>query len=117
MKPTVRLDADGYPTEEFLTWLETCEYPEAALRAAQEAWRWPAVNTLTEAEAALLGPLEHGDVPYRFATGGWSGNESIVRALCANCLTFYTWWMSVRGGLHIFVLPAHWRNDNEDTEV
>lgn len=114
MKPLERLDADGYPTEEFLTWLEEGQRPQAALNAAKEAWRWSAENILTDAEAAIIGPLEHGDVPYRFATGGWSGNEDIIRALQVNFLTFYTWRMSVRGGLHIFVLPARWRNDKED---
>src|SRR5699024_6683836 len=111
MKSKVSFDTDGYPTEEFLTWLKECQRPEDALNAAQEAWRWPADNPLTDAEAAIIGPLEDGDLPYRFATGGWSGNEAIIHALRANLFTLYTWRMSMRGGLHIFVLPVHWRTE------
>ena len=43
---------------------------------------------------------------YRFATGGWSGNESIIEALTENHIFWMSCWESShRGGLYWFVLP------------
>jgi hypothetical protein len=43
----------------------------------------------------------------RLATGGWSGNESILAALDKNVMFgMLCWQMSKRGGLHIYKIPA-----------
>lgn len=45
---------------------------------------------------------------YRFATGGWSGNESLIEALGENKVFWIScWYSSTRGGLHIFKLPKY----------
>ena len=42
----------------------------------------------------------------RLATGGWSGNEDILKALDKNFMFGMTCWeMSKRGGLHIYKVP------------
>lgn len=43
-----------------------------------------------------------GDV-YRLATGGWSGNEDVIRAMQANHMFWIFYWdLSQRGGYYIF---------------
>jgi len=43
---------------------------------------------------------------YRFATGGWSGNEDIIEAMQANMGCWMsTWRSSHRGGLYKFQIP------------
>lgn len=42
----------------------------------------------------------------RLATGGWSGNESIVSAVDSNMFGFSCWQKSERGGLHVYKIPA-----------
>jgi len=45
---------------------------------------------------------------YRFATGGWSANESIIYAMRKNHIAYaLTWRLSGRGGLHIFSYSVH----------
>jgi hypothetical protein len=47
---------------------------------------------------------------YCFATGGWSGNESIMDALAQNHM-FWTlcWQLSERGGYYEFEIPEAFR--------
>lgn len=49
---------------------------------------------------------------YRFATGGWSGNEDMIGALRSNHLAWaMTWQASKRGGLHIFQIPENLKGE------
>ncbi len=51
--------------------------------------------------------LPDGRERIRIATGGWSGNESIIAALGNNPIigVFY-WQLSARGGLEIYIIPG-----------
>jgi hypothetical protein len=56
------------------------------------------------------GPRDNGR--YRFATGGWSGNEDLISALEGNGAAWILAWQeSRRGGLHIFQIPEHLKGE------
>ncbi len=109
MSPT--FDRDGYPTDEILNAIEHAARPAEALDMARAAWHWPefAHETLRAAEYALVSVGESEPHRYaRFATGGWSGNESIIGALNRNVMVrALCWRVSARGGLHIYEYPIH----------
>lgn len=97
-------DSDGYPTEQELMRLETWDTKTKqdridCLRYAASLWHWPDM-------AYEVGGTDdvYGDCTYfRFATGGWSGNESIMASLSANSMLWiFCWHMSKRGGLTVF---------------
>lgn len=81
------LDEDGYPTEEALKriakWPHT-DWP-GLLEFTQPLWNYPD-RWWTE-----------GDVLH-LSTGGWSGNEDIIRALEANRFFWAICWISSRRG-------------------
>jgi hypothetical protein len=101
---------DGaYPSEETLARIEVAEAREALL-LAERAWHYDgwATRTLRPEELAVVtSGGSDGDEEYiRFATGGWSGNESIIGALRKNFMVqAMCWQMSARGGLFIYEMP------------
>ena len=99
-------DKDGYPTARTLRVI--AEWPLRDLRGLMEficrAWNWAhmATREISNAEREIIGVESAGNF-YRFATGGWSGNEELMGALERNRMAYsLTWCMSARGGLHIF---------------
>ena len=109
---TPTFDADGYPTEETLTYIaEFTDFTrfDELLDFIKAAWHWPdfAHHDLQPHEAAIL-HAELGEKFLRLATGGWSGNESLVAALEENrLLGAFCWRLSAVGGLHIYRYPPH----------
>jgi len=90
------LDRDGYPTEEALARLSAWPHTdlEGWLEYARALWYYPEAATVLDGKR------------YRFATGGWSGNEDVIRAMSANAvLWLLAWESSSRGGLYLFSLP------------
>ena len=114
-------DRDGYPSDETLDRIERWTVAQQRVpfgsRSASldgvrkcldfvvEAWdtRYGSVHrTLIDIEQAFLAPTAN-ETFIRFATGGWSGNESLIHALQRNWMVHgLTWVMSRRGGLHIY---------------
>lgn len=113
------LDEDGYPTEEALRRLEDwpSEDVNAALDFMQSLWHWGdewCHHELTAHEGYVV----HADPDDKFlrcATGGWSGNESLIAAFEGRHIDHadkdrwinakmrrMTWRLSSRGGLHIY---------------
>lgn len=92
-------DEDGYPTEEVLKHISTVRLDQShkeMLDLVKNMWYYPDFVKVYE---------EEGDTYYRFATGGWSGNESLVNALQQNLLFWgMCWEMSKKGGVHVFKL-------------
>jgi hypothetical protein len=88
------LDEDGYPTDAALKRITEWPWNDilAMLVFARALWHWPSYWT------------QDGD-KLSIATGGWSGNESIVVALRKN-VGFWamTWESSHRSGLYVFDL-------------
>lgn len=90
------LDGDGYPTEAALSHIAKWDPndPQACLDFVRSLWCYPDYVT------------SNGDM-YRFATGGWSGNESLIGALQENVSIWSLCWMSSqRGGVHCFSVTA-----------
>jgi hypothetical protein len=99
-------DADGYPTEDTLEAITRWPYQDVngCLDFCRQAWHWPdfTSDVLTPCEAAVV-RADPDERFARFATGGWSGNEDIIRALKANKpVWMFTWRFSAAGGLFIF---------------
>jgi hypothetical protein len=87
-----------YPTNEELKKIREwdCSTYDKSVALADyvcKLWYWGhPFSTLTGKKVKTL----------RLATGGWSGNESIISALDRNFLFNRFWIMSKRGGLHIY---------------
>ena len=87
----------GYPSEETLEAIRTWPSMDrpGLLEFVREAWD-------TDYGTAEYQPIESG-FRYRFVTGGWSGNESLIDALEDNWFAWTTMWqLSARGGLFEF---------------
>jgi hypothetical protein len=101
---------DGeYPTDAALQRLEVWPYRDAAgaLDFVKAIWHWPdfASHDISAHEAAIL-HANPGEKYLRLATGGWSGNESIVHALDRNVMIHaIAWRLRAFGGLHIYQYP------------
>ena len=91
----IELDKDGYPTDETL-----------GLIAGYKG----SYSKLMSEIAFLFGSygkcVADGN-KWKIATGGWSGNESIISALKGNNMFWLTcWYMSKRGGYYEFICKA-----------
>lgn len=101
MEPT--FDADGYPTVETLETIANWEIKSNAdIRAlysyCRSAWRWP--NMFGCPTIEFYGASNW----ISCATGGWSGNESIISALERNLVFWGLCWLrSERGGSYRFL--------------
>lgn len=94
-QPHPTFDADGYPTDETESAIRTWDFRDAAdwLEYVSESWNQD------------YGRLWHQDGKLHLATGGWSGNESIVRAMRKNYILWSMLWESShRGGLEVLRL-------------
>ena len=88
------LDEDGYPTEEFLTTIETWDWKngfEALLDYALKGHIYPTYWEKEDREDHWL---------YSVSTGGWSGNEAILCALRANTMFWMQCWLQSKRGGH-----------------
>jgi hypothetical protein len=96
-------DRDGYPTEETLEAIE--KWPVETIKEVfpfiAAAWYYP--DCAREMRSGL----------WVFATGGWSGNESLMRAfeknICSFSIGFYS--LYVPGGLWIFALESEAKDE------
>ena len=89
-------DADGYPTEDTL----------------REIREWSPERGYSELLAFMRAACRYPDCwrqrgrTHRVATGGWSGNEELIRALRENHIAWAVlWWESKRGGGYTFKAP------------
>lgn len=99
-------DENGYPDEATLDAIEHWPHTDTAglvafARAAfdEDYGRW-SHTTRIDSDGKEIPCLE-------IATGGWSGNESVVSALRQNHVFHGLYWESShRGGLHVYNYPA-----------
>lgn len=92
------LDDDGYPTDEALRRVKRwpADEPAGVLDFMRELWNF-----------REWGWHQHGDT-HHVSTGGWSGNEDLIRALQANPVCWLRLWKQARaGGHYIFHAGEH----------
>lgn len=90
---------DGYPDDDELKRIEGWPHTDipGLLNYVRELWHWP------------NGAWIEGD-KHCFATGGWSGNESLIAALKNNFMFLAACWqLSKRGGYFEFEVPECFR--------
>lgn len=86
-------DADGYPTEETELAIKTwdCRDMDGWIKYIYETWNHN------------YGRIFEENGLFKMATGGWSGNESIISSMRENyALWSVLWESSHRGGLEVF---------------
>lgn len=84
-----------YPSDDELKTISEWDYQDFPALAEYVCglWHWSDLARLTGKRILQL----------RLATGGWSGNEDIIRALDKNPMfNLMCWQMSKRGGLHTY---------------
>ena len=109
----VGFDRDGIPTDATLerisSWpIKTNADFAVVMDFAGRAWSYPDRWECIESEADPDWP-SHPKRVYRFSTGGWSGNESIIAAIEANeIVQIVGAWSWRRGGHYEYRFPlAH----------
>lgn len=88
-------DANGYPSRRTLLAIEQWPSDEIdnLFRFLRSAWKWREFCRRYRRY-------------YSFSTGGWSGNEDLIRALQQNTVAWGLCWVSSeRGGHYRFELP------------
>lgn len=101
------LDDDGYPTDDALTIIEKWHWDDCDgwFKFIESIWHlrswgW-SEGIFTEDTGFDTADKERYE--YHISTAGWSGNESIIRAMQKNDMMWHmTWVQSRRGGHYIF---------------
>jgi hypothetical protein len=108
------LDEDGYPTEKVLEYIKRWHFHDARsmFEYIKQLWQYGLDGYWTEEIVTKddYNGLEYDEPRLRYiiSTAGWSGNESIIRAMQENSFMWdLNWVQSRRGGHYIFEL----RND------
>lgn len=100
------LDEEGYPTDHALDLIEKWYWTDERgwFDFIKELWY---LRSWGWDEASVPNDYNPNKVvqQYRISTAGWSGNESIIRAMEKNSMLWhFTWVQSRRGGHYIFEL-------------
>ena len=98
------MDKNGYPTEEELETIKNWDLVERPvielIEYVRERWQYVDYGAF-ELKGKRILKLE-------LHTCGWSGNESIIKALQDNSLFWATCWeKSTRGGHYYFKIPSY----------
>ena len=101
--PDILIDDDGYPTAEFLEWIERYDVIENGvyylLDVLSRNWIYGDWGFIRKKPRNKKFTVE-------LHTGGWSGNEDLIRALKANNFFWFYWIKSVVGGHYWFSFPV-----------
>lgn len=105
------LDDDGYPTDETLDFIAKARPPgdpmtpwaRELLASVKAIWQYSDMGFWKEERDQHAWFDERQITRYLVSTAGWSGNESIIRALQKNIFFWPLYWVqSRRGGHYIF---------------
>ena len=94
-------DRDGYPTEETLAVIRAWPFADSAnvLPFIAAAWHWD--DMAQETRPGL----------WVFATGGWSGNESLLHALQESVARFAFRHLTTRASFHVYAVTQEAKDD------
>jgi len=98
------LDEDGYPTDDALFLVERWHWndPKGWFDFIKSIW-WAADWGCTEGLGEHDWDKDKETYRYSISTGGWSGNESIIKSMQKNNMMWtLNWVQSRRGGHYIF---------------
>lgn len=109
------VDDDGYPTEWGIAAVRHFHgSPTALVDLLEQLWWTPSLMTVDE----WLDNQLRNVVRVSLATGGWSGNETVIDALDKSRFHLLYWESSHRGGLHVYTVPqTEWEMVSELGEV
>lgn len=95
------LDEDGYPTQDALTIIELWPYTDCKgwFIFINQLWAMKSFGW-SEGEADHSYIKDKKVYLYELSTAGWSGNESIIRAMEANEFLWHLVWVQSRRGGH-----------------
>lgn len=94
----MKLDEDGYPTEELLDYIATYDIIKgSSLELMQLVYNYWFYDYPYKQYYQYASRREW---VYTMSTGGWSGNESLIHALQENQLWWIMNWHSSRRGGH-----------------
>ncbi len=91
------LDEHGYPTKKALKKIKKWSDKDmlGLMEFVKKLWYYPDWGWHEE--------NEDDRVRYLIDTGGWSGNEDVIDAMCSNLMFWaFCWVQSRRGGHYIF---------------
>ena len=102
--PAVFLDSGGYPSEEYLAWIEGFDFSDVGLflpfaEAICCHWHF-------DDWGARMMRMYGGKRTMYLSTGGWSGNEDIIYSLRKTFWWSWCWVSSKRGGHYRFEIPV-----------
>lgn len=103
-----KLDEDGYPTKSALEMILIWDYMdiEGWFKFIEEMWymKWFGWHSSVGIEDKELNRDNSSTIKHYFlSTAGWSGNESIIKAMEKNVMLWSDSWLeSRRGGHYIF---------------
>lgn len=101
------LDEDGYPTEAALEIVELWHWSDTKgwFEFIKSIWHLASWGWSEGLEPPEGWNQDKHTYQYHISTAGWSGNESIIRAMQANEMMWHlNWVQSRRGGHYIFEL-------------
>ena len=111
------VDDDGYPTDAALELIEKwhwtdCEGLFEFIKSVWHlsGWGWSEVNA-SELEPTDDDYNAKGGTLLFVSTAGWSGNESIIRALQGNWMAWSLCWIQSRRGGHYIFKPHEFKDD------
>ncbi len=88
-------DSDGYPTDETLDAISSWDGDTLGwFEFTKKAWQWTDFFRIDENDVTAH-------------TGGWSGNESLIKAMQESMLWGVTWSQSNRGGHYKFEIQRN----------
>jgi hypothetical protein len=102
-EPDDQEEDDGYPSDAELDALAQFEgTPRQFFAEVHRLWSYQDFVT----ETTITGEFGTPQVEVTLVTGGWSGNESVVETITRTMAHPLWWYMSQRGGLSVYRVPA-----------
>lgn len=99
----------GYPTEDELNKLKNWDGikdPKGLIDFLEEIWHWPELGFTKKKGRDQL--FKKPCIKLYLSTGGWSGNEDIIKILQETFFWHLFWVNSHRGGHYEFEIPINW---------